>query len=679
MDLPEAVLAGAALLAGAVLLGRGARAVGLPLTVVLTVTGALAAASGVQADLVQGEVLEEVLVTVFLPVLVFAAALGLSTRAFLRDLAPIAVLATVAVLVSAALVAVAVGPLLGLPLPVALLFGVITAATDPVAVVAIFQRLGVPRRLLTLVEGESLLNDGVAIVGASVVLAAVQGSQVGVGETVARFVVVFGGGTLVGLVLGLAVAAVLPFLDPLPAVALTLAVAYGGFVGAEELLGFSGVMATVASGCVVSLFLPSRGTAELREALHPVWEQLDWVANALLFLLLGLALDLRLLVEELPAVLLAVVATLLARPLAVVPLLALLSRVFGVRRVGWRNEAVLVWGGLRGSVALALVLALPQDVPRRDTLVAMTAGIVLVTLLLNATTIGALVRRLGLAEPPRTERWTAVAVRRAALRDALGRLDELEATRACDDAGAGRARLAELERRADEELADLRLAGHEQQLVVARTVLEVQRRTYQRLSDEGLLDPEVARRLLHEADDALDEAAMGAGQEMPVPSRGTSAVDRVVQAVLTRLPRPPGTAAEALRHDEAAARRLGQQEADTAAGRLRGTPGMSGAAVDEVLDRLGRAHEEAMADAPGGGSGSSSSSPPGGPGPARRDRDAARPQVPVERDDLLAAHLATSAVAALEAEGLVGSALAERLSEELRAELSTPAGGAARR
>ena len=167
MGLPQWLLVISGLLAFAVLLGTLAERVRLPVTVVLALVGF--AASWVSSNLgvvspLQGEVFEEVVVFLFLPVLIFEAAYGLSTRAFFRNLGPILVLAIPAVLVASLFVGLALTWVLGIPLSAALLFGALISATDPVAVVAIFRELGVPSRLLTIVEGESLLNDGVAIV-----------------------------------------------------------------------------------------------------------------------------------------------------------------------------------------------------------------------------------------------------------------------------------------------------------------------------------------------------------------------------------------------------------------------------------------------------------------------------------------------------------------------------------
>lgn len=198
MPLPQLLLLISGLLVIAVLLNVVSRRFHLPLTVVLAVLGFAAGAvifGPGRADLpLTGQVFEDILILAFLPVLVFAAVLGLSTREFLRDLLPILVLATVALLVSAGLVGLAVHAGLGLPLATALLFGVLISATDPAAVIAVFEELGVPRRLLTLVEGESLLNDGVAIVAYDILL----GGQLSVIGAVGEFFSVFFGGAAIG-------------------------------------------------------------------------------------------------------------------------------------------------------------------------------------------------------------------------------------------------------------------------------------------------------------------------------------------------------------------------------------------------------------------------------------------------------------------------------------------------
>ena len=595
MDLPGALLEVAGLLALAVFLGVLARRVHVPLTVVLVVVGFLASAAGLVPSVgrLEGEAFEEVVVFLFLPVLVFAAALGIDLRAFLSNAGAILALAVVAFVVSAVLVGLTLHLVLGTALVVAFLFGVLISATDPVAVVAIFRQLGVPRRLLTIVEGESLLNDGVAIVLFAILLEAATGGSISLLGGVADFLSVFVGGAAVGAVLGLAAACVLPWLDRLPAVALSLALAYGSFVLADEVLGFSGVLATAAAGMVLSGLSSSRADADVREAWDQTWEALDYVANALLFLLIGLVLDPGLLAENLGAILLTVVVVLVARAAAVLPVVWLLERLAHVPRVGRRNEAVLVWGGLRGGVALALALALPEELAERDVLVALTGGVVLATLLLNATTISWLVHRLRLDQASPVDRFLAAVARLAGVQEAQRRVDELGLA----DADQVTGRLAQAEQDARDELHALELTPDQELRVVLGRALHIERSTYQQLADEGLLPPDVTRALLRQVDDEVDELALTTSPAPPGPRRRHAPpLARLTRRLLSWLPEPVGEEAGDLADAEAAARRLAARQTSDALDVFEGLPGIPAETVERVR-RTFREWERAADDA----------------------------------------------------------------------------------
>ncbi len=592
MSLPEWVLQISVLLAGAVLLGLLARRVRLQLTVVLTVVGFLAAWLGEPLGIenpLRGETFEEVLVFLFLPVLIFAAALDISTRAFFRNLGPILVLATIAFGISAVLVGLALYFGLAIPLTAALLFGALISATDPVAVVAIFRQLGVPERLLTLVEGESMLNDGVAIVLFNILLAITLGGEASFVGGLVSFFGVFFGGAAIGAVVGFLAALVLPWLDRLAAAALSVAVAYGGFVLADYVLGFSGVMAAVAAGLVLGGLAPSRASAEVREAWDELWESLDYIANALLFLLIGLAIDPDLIVENIGAIVLAILVVLVARAVAVVPLVSALERFAGIPRLGRRNEAVLIWGGLRGGVALALALALPESLPERETFVAMTGGVVLTTLLLNATTIGTLVHRLGLDEPSRPERFLAGVARLAGIKAARERLEDLD----LEDPTIS-AQLDDAEHSTREELKLIELNDEEERQVVTRRGLFVERETYQHLSDVGLLRPPATRTLLHEVDDQIEEAGLDRTSGNALRRRERPRVDRLAQRLTGWLPEPAGEDPEEIAYTEASARRLAARRAGEALEELERMPGIEEEAVEDVKQTFARWEQEAI-------------------------------------------------------------------------------------
>ncbi len=561
MELSRLLLEVAGLLTVAVLFGLAARRTHIPLSVILVVAGFVASAAGLTPGVgrLEGEAFEEVVVFVFLPVLVFAAALGIDLRAFMRNLGAILALAVFAFLISAVLVGIAVHWVLGTALAAAFVFGALISATDPVAVVAVFREVGVPRRLLTLVEGESLLNDGVAIVLFAILVEAATGGAVSVPGGVFDFIAVFGGGAVIGVAFGLVGATVLPWLDRLPAAALSLALAYGTFVFADAVLGFSGVTATAAAGMVLSGLAPSRASAEVREAWEQMWDALDYIANALLFLLIGLVIGPELLLEHLDAIAFAAVVVLVARALAVVPIVWALERFAHIPRLGRRNEAVLVWGGLRGGVALALALALPEELAERELLVALTGGVVLVTLLLNATTIRWLVSRLGLDRASDADRYLMAVARVSAVEAARHELADMH-VRGADEITA---ELDRSEQSAHEETAGLGVDPDAEYRIVVGRGLHVERRTYQDLSDQGLLPPAVTRTLLHEVDDEIDDLTLhGTRHEVGASrSRRSGGLERLTRRLVSRLPEPVGSDPTELAYSEATARHLAARRA----------------------------------------------------------------------------------------------------------------------
>ena len=594
MSLPQWLLLVSALLLAAVLLGVLAGRVRLPFTVVLAVVGFLTGWVGGPLGFempLEGREFEEVLVFVFLPVLVFAAALGLSTRAFLNNIGPILVLAVLALFVSAALVGVSLYFVLGIPLAAALLFGALISATDPVAVVAIFKKLGVPRRLLTLVEGESLLNDGLAIVLFNVLLLVTLGGEVSLLGGIADFFSVFLGGAAIGGVLGLAVSMVLPWLDRFGAATLSLTLAYGGFVLADYVLGLSGVMATVAAGLVLGGLAPSRASSAVRELWEQLWGSLDYIANAILFLLIGISIDPELITENLGAIGLAIVVVCAARAAAVLPLMSALERFTNIPPVGWRNEAVLIWGGLRGGVALALALSLPEALPQRETFVAMTGGVVLATLLLNATTISTLVSRLGLDKPSQAQEFLTGFAIVSAVERSRARLKEL----GFEDPEV-LSRLSNIESDSWEELKKVDLSEEEEVTVMVRRGLSIERETYQHLRDVGLLKPRTARMLLHEVGDQLEASDLDRNSmdEIDFNRRQRPAADRLIHHLSDLLPQPKLESRTELAYEEAGARRLGARRARDALDAFSELPNVDDSVVNEARETFERWESEAL-------------------------------------------------------------------------------------
>lgn len=367
----------------------------------------------------------DLILFLILPPLVFEAAFHLDMRELRSNLALIIVLAVAGVLISTLAVGGIVS-LAGVPLGIALLFGALISATDPVAVIAVFKELGVPRRLSYIVEGESLLNDGVAIVMFSIVLGVVATGQFSAVRGVADFVLVTGGGMLVGGVVGVVANQVFQRIDDyLIETTLSTIVAYGSFVLAER-LDVSGVIAVVTAGLLVGNYGSQRSMSpSTRIVIENFWEYIAFIANSFVFLLIGLTIDLQLLVDNLAYIAIGIVAVLAGRALAVYGLGWLANRASGRPSLAYRH--VFFWGGLRGAIALALALSLPAlpDDWRRS-LLAMTFGVVLFTLLFQGTTIKWLLNRLGLvAVLPERHEYELVRARMVAMHAAHDQLQRM--------------------------------------------------------------------------------------------------------------------------------------------------------------------------------------------------------------------------------------------------------------
>ena len=530
-DIAQVTLAISALLAIASLLAVLTKRLRLPLTLILVLVGfaagELARSNGVELP-IEGERFHDVLLFAFLPALVFEAALTLPARVFVKNLVPILALAIVALAIATVLVGLMVHFGLGISLTAALLFGALISATDPVAVTATFRELGVPNRLLVLVEGESLLNDGIAIVLFDILLIAALGTEsISVLDGVADFLYVFCGGALLGSLLGLGVAEIAGRLGRLPSTALTIAVAYGSFAMGEEIFGFSGVMASVSAGLVLAAFSHTLIPKEEVRTWHAVWESIGFVANGILFLLIGIVIDADLIFDNLDAIAIGVAAVMISRPLAIFSIMPLVTRLARLPDIGRQNELVVVWGGLRGGVALALALAIPDALPEQERFVAMTAGVVIATLLFNATTIGALVRYLGLDRPDRQSRFVAAAARLDGASSAREELHEIAANAEVEH------RLQEVEEAAITEISALQLSDDEHHQAMLRRGLAVERQTLQELIDQGLVPQWHGRVALYALDDMLDELQLG-----NQPHRGlfeVSGSGRLVYATARRI------------------------------------------------------------------------------------------------------------------------------------------------
>jgi len=338
--------------------------------------------------------------SLLLPPLVFEAALRLEWPALRRDLAVVVLLASAGVVLAAALTAAGMHYLAGWPAAGALLFGVLIAATDPVSVIATFREARVGGRLALLVESESLLNDGTAAVLFTAGLGVAQGAPGVLAQLPLVLLLGVAGGIACGWLVGSgAVLLAGRSGDALVAITLATLAAYGSFHLAEHLRG-SGVLAAMVAGLVVG---NSRRRLPMavggREALESFWDYAAFVANSLIFLLIGRSLALQPLAGLWWPSLLAIVLVTAGRGVAVYPLCALFAR--GRLAVARPHQHVLFWGGLRGALALALALGLPAELALRDTIVAVTYAVVAFSIFAQGLTMGPLLRRLGQVAAPR--------------------------------------------------------------------------------------------------------------------------------------------------------------------------------------------------------------------------------------------------------------------------------------
>jgi CPA1 family monovalent cation:H+ antiporter len=400
----------------------GARRLRLPYTVSLVLMGLLIAL----LTPLEFEATPDLILAIFVPPLVFEAAFHLDLKQLRQNLVPILFLAVPGVLLSTMLVGGMTALGAGVAFGTAAVFGALIAATDPVAVVSLFRALGVPRKLSLTVEGESLFNDGTAIVVFQIALAAVMTGTFDPLMGIYDFLRVSVGGIAVGLVLGWITAQLVARLhDRLIVTSLTTIVAFAAYLGAEQ-LHVSGVLAVVVAGLLVGNVGMTGVQPTTKMMILNLWDFLAFLANSMVFLLIGLSIDLTLLWNNLGVLAVAVVAVVGSRAIVVYGFSWLSSL--------WRRQAyipptwqhVLFWGGLRGAISLALALSLPVGMAERRELQAMAFGVVLFTLLAQGTTIRFLLDRLGLTKrsPQQTSRERKLS-RLFAAQAGLRRLEQL--------------------------------------------------------------------------------------------------------------------------------------------------------------------------------------------------------------------------------------------------------------
>ncbi len=487
----------------------------IPYTVALVVVGLLITfQQPLEIDLTP-----ELILSLFIPPLVFEAAFHLEFKSLRANWLPIVGLTIPGVLVTTLIVGAIVSWGVGISFSSALVFGALIAATDPVAVVSLFKALGAPKRLTTLVESESLFNDGTAIVIFKLLLAlALSASVMSSGESAPSFdlltatvdfIRVSAGGLLIGIGLGWVIAQVIARVDDyLIETMLTTVLAFGAYLIAER-FHVSGVLAVVAAGIITGNIGLKGMSPTTRIVLFNFWEFLAFVANSLVFLLIGLDVNLREIGANIVPIAIGLGAVLLSRALVVYGLTAL-TNLLSTNKVPFAYRHVLFWGGLRGAISLALALSLPLALAERELLRVMTFGVVLFTLLAQGTTMQFLMRRLGLGVAPAVEmEYERRHGRLLAAQAALSRVSEMhekrmlslstweeiegELQRQVADANAEQTELLE-------EHPNLRIEEREDAILEG---LRAQRAALNQMLSNGIISDQVYEELVEEVDKSI--------------------------------------------------------------------------------------------------------------------------------------------------------------------------------
>ena len=455
----------------------------------------------------------DVIFVLFLPALLFESSLNIEISHLRENFWPILILAVVGVAAATAITGYAVHHFIGLPVLTALLFGALISATDPIAVIALFKDLGVSKRLSVIVEGESLFNDGTAAVAFQLILAGIVTNRFDALQGFRQFIVVSLGGAILGLIVGYAASKITEWVDePRIEITLTTIVAYGSYLLAEH-LHVSGVIATVMAGLTVGNYGAHTGMSpRTRVAVWAFWEYVAFFINSLVFLLIGIEVHVAQILDYWWPILLAIGAVLLGRLLVVYFLTPLCGRI--AEPIPFRWNAVLVWGGLHGSVSIALALSLTQDFPQRSMILSLCFGVVAFSIVAQGLSMKPLLRLLGVIEEGDLA-YATIKARQLTLGAAREELDHLRNLRAVTP--AVHATLAgEIERRTAELESNVQTAQQQdpelinEELRMARLrLLAAERSAIQRGVIEGLVPQEVSEHILAESAAEVDQLQRG--------------------------------------------------------------------------------------------------------------------------------------------------------------------------
>ncbi|WP_227374246.1 Na+/H+ antiporter [Haladaptatus halobius] len=498
-----------------------------PYTIALLLAGLAVSILHIQIDI---QLSHDLILLVLLPPLLFEGAATTNFERFRENIVPILALAVPGLIVSILVLGWLGHYAFGFPLLIATLFAAMILPTDPVSVLALFEELGAPDRLSVMVEGESLINDGVGVVIFSTLFVLVNESQSTplselislqtIADAGVEIVVASLGGLLVGLAAGYVVYRVMINLDEhMTEIVLTLILAYGSFLLAEHYLHVSGVIATVTAG----LFIGNQGaeyamSPQTKISVFNTWETGAFLVNTLIFVLIGAKTPIAQMLDNWQLIAIAIVLVLAVRALVVYPITGAVNR-FSNRTVPFSYQHVMVWGGLHASIPIALVLGLPdgdEGFPHVTELRAMVFGVAAFSLVVQGLTMENLLDRLGVVTRTETEELYELLLGRArAVDSALDAAERLynrgdlpgdvyddfrgEYEQEKDDLNAAISRILR-------ENPKLR---REELLVGERRVLKQEKSAIMSAMRSGVVSDDVGERLLEEVDLKLDRVDAG--------------------------------------------------------------------------------------------------------------------------------------------------------------------------